>query len=270
MPPRRLSALAVALCAAGAAAEPPPTAVIVNLNHSRQLGAASGPSFLSFPKDTIPQAGRWLGLYCEKSACEVREADLAVMGGTIANCDGQQNFAESVYAFDNPVALFHGVNLPLGKVTTSLLATKAPAASRHYGDLRRAGQWQVKLNGKPFDILWLRMEQPKTPDQYLYRFYLSDGKTKQFIFSTSGPKAAGANGIVAPFVHWAGDLDWDGRLDLLVEIPYGLDDAADAQCQVSYRLYLSSQAQEGEVAHKAAQTSGVQPACACRKGRERN
>jgi hypothetical protein len=58
-------------------------------------------------------------------------------------------------------------------------------------------------------------------------------------------------------------MDGDGKTDLLVEIPYSMDDGDDAQCEVAYRLYLSSQAAEGEVLHKAAQTAGTQPACRC-------
>jgi hypothetical protein len=97
----------------------------------------------------------------------------------------------------------------------------------------------------------------------MYRYHLGDGATRQFIFSSFGDKEAAKGGSLTPFIHWAGDLDKDGKLDLLVEIPYGMDDGADARCQVAYRLYLSSQAADGEVLHKAAQTSGLRPACGC-------
>jgi hypothetical protein len=265
---RCLSSVAIALYAGCVAAEPPAAVVLVNHNHSRQFASVSGPYFHSFPKDTIPQAGTWLGLYCDKSDCELREATVAVMSGTLADCDDAEAFAETVYASGNPVAVFNGVNLVPGKVATVLLARKEPLASPHFVKLRKLGLWQAQLKGKPLGISWTRLPRPKSPDETMYRYHLGDGATKQFIFSSFGAKDGPKGGAVTPFVHWAGDLDKDGKLDLLVEIPYGMDDSADAHCQVAYRLYLSSRAAEGEVLHKAVQTSGTQPACGCRNGQQ--
>jgi hypothetical protein len=158
--------------------------------------------------------------------------------------------------------------MPLGKVPTALLARKEPSASAHFRQLRKLGQWQVKLGGQQLGMSWVRLPRPKSPDETMYRYHLGDGATKQFIFSSFGDKGAANGGAVTPFVHWAGDLDKDGKPDLLVEIPYGMDDGADTRCEVAYRLYLSSQAKEGEVLHKAAQTAGTQPACGCRSGQD--
>jgi hypothetical protein len=263
MLPRCLTSVAIAFYAGHVAAEPPAPVVVVNHNHSRQAASVKGPGFLSFPQGTMPQTGTWLGLYCDKAGCELREAAVTVMSGTIANCSSADEFAETVYASGNPVAVFNGVKLPLGKVATALLARKEPLASPHFLKLRRLGQWQAQLNGRKLGISWFRMVPPKSPDEYMYRYHVSDGTAKQFIFSTSGSRHKDVGGIVAPFVHWAGDLDRDGKIDLLVEIPYRLDDSAEARCQVTYRLYLSSLARDGEILHKAAQVVGPQPACGC-------
>lgn len=260
---RCLSSVAIVLYAGCVAAEPPAAAVVVNHNHSRQMAPAKGPHFQSFPKDTMPQTGTWLGLYCGKADCELREAAVTVMSGTIANCDDSEAYAETVYASGNPVALFNGVSLAPGKVATALLAKKEPSASPHFVKLRKLGLWQAQLKGKQLGISWVRLPRPKSADETMYRYHLGDGATKQFMFSSFGSKDGPKGGAVTPFVHWAGDLDKDGKLDLLVEIPYGMDDSADARCQVAYRLYLSFQAAEGEVLHKAVQTAGLQPACGC-------
>jgi hypothetical protein len=188
------------------------------------------------------------------------------MSGTLANCSDREKYAETIYAADNPVAVFNGVNLPIARVATVLLARKEPGTSAHYLKLRKVGQWQARLSGRQLEISWVRLPRPKSPNEYMYRYYLVAGATKQFIFSSFGRIDAEKGGTVTPFVHWAGDIDGDGKIDLLIEIPYGMDEGEDAQCQLAYRLYLSSQAAEGEVLHKAAQTAGTQPACSCRNG----
>ncbi len=265
---RSLTSLVIVMYAAGSFADAPTAAVVINRNHSHQLASWSGPHFPSFPRDTMPRDGTWQGLYCDDADCEVREATVAVMGGTMANCDDREQYAETIYAGGDPVAVFNGVSLPVGKVATALLARKAPDASPQFEDFRKVGVWYVQFNGQYVGISWVRMASPKSADEYLYRYYLVDGATKQFIFSSTGGRSEEAGGTVAPFVHWAGDLDRDGKVDLLVEIPYRLDRGAKARCQVSHRLYLSSLAQAQEILHKAAQTAGQQPACTCRLGRD--
>lgn len=261
MLPRRLPTIALALYAGCVAAEAPGPAVVIN--HGRLVATAKGPDFRSFPKGTLPQTGPWLGLYCDKAGCEIREATVAVMGGTLADCDDGDAYAETIFASGNPVAVFNGLRIPLGRVPTALLAKKAPNESGHFRTLRKVGQWQVKLRGRQLGMSWVRLPRPRVPDETMYRYHFQDGAAKQFFFSSFGAIDGDKGGTVTPFVHWAGDLDDDGRLDLLVEIPYGMTDG-DERCEVAYRLYLSTQAGEGEILHKSAQTTGTQPACVCR------
>jgi hypothetical protein len=258
---RRLSLVALALYAGLALAEPTTATVLVNHNLGKRQAAASGSYFHNFPQDTIPRDGAWLGLFCGKSGCEVREAVVTIMSGTVLNCNEGEGYAETIHVSGNPVAVFTGVDLRPGKVTTTLLATKEPPDSPHFNRLRKLGHWQVQLNGKPLTISWVRMLLPKAPDEVMVRYHVSDGATKQFVFSSRASKHADAGRGVTPFVHWAGDMDGDGKLDLLLEIPS--DNGDDDACEVSYRLYLSSRAADGEVLHKAAQTSGHKPGCGC-------
>jgi hypothetical protein len=263
MSPRCLSPFALALYAGCVAAEPPPPAVIVN--HSRQVAPARGPQFRSFPKGTMPQTDAWQGLYCDASGCEIGEATVAVMSGTLADCADGDAYAETVFAPGNPVALFSGLALPTGKVATVLLAKKAPDESAHFSRLRKLGLWQTRLKDQTLELSWVRLPRPKAPDEAMYRYHFVSGNAKQFFFSSFGPIDGEKGGSTTPFVHWAGDLDGDGKLDLLVEIPYGMAEDDEARCEVAYRLYLSSSAREGEILHKVAQTTGTQPDCVCRK-----
>jgi len=57
-------------------------------------------------------------------------------------------------------------------------------------------------------------------------------------------------------IEWIGDLDGDGKMDILLSLP-------DDNCGYDERLYLSSQAGQGEIVHKAAQLSGREAACGC-------
>lgn len=241
-----------------AAAETP--AAVVLVNHGQRLAASTGSYFHNFPQDTIPQALPWLGLFCGKSGCEVREAVVTVMSGTVANCNGEEEYAETIHVSGNPVAVFAGIKLPLGKVPTAQLATKEASESPHFKRLRKLGQWQVQLKGKPLIVSWVRMRLPKSSDEYMYRYHLGDGATKQFVFSSNGTEAD-VGGAVTPFVHWAGDMDGDGKIDLLMEIPSHMAD--DDSCAATYRLYLSSRATGAEILHRAAQATGRKPGCGC-------
>ena len=49
------------------------------------------------------------------------------------------------------------------------------------------------------------------------RYHLSDGATKQFLFAVNALGEYG--GETTPVIYWAGDMDGDGKLDLLMGIP---------------------------------------------------
>jgi hypothetical protein len=63
-------------------------------------------------------------------------------------------------------------------------------------------------------------------------------------------------GDTTPVVYWAGDLDGDGKADLLLAIP-------DDNCGYDERLYLSSGSDEGTLLRKAAHIAGREAACGC-------
>lgn len=259
---RRLLLVVSAIHVGGVVAAEPSSAVVL-VNHGPRLAASNAAYFHNFPRDTIPRTLPWLGLFCGKSGCELREAAVTAMSGTIANCNDPEAYAETIHASGNPVAVMAGIKLPLGKVPTALLATKDASDSGHFQRLRKLGQWQVQLKdktGKPLIVSWVRMRLPKSSDEYMYRYHFGDGEHKQFVFSSNGGEAD-VGGAVTPFVHWAGDLDGDGKVDLLLEIPAGA--AEGDACESDYRLYLSSLASGREILHKVSQTAGRKPGCGC-------
>lgn len=257
---RCASLIALGLFSGVAAAQPPAAAVLLNHNIKQRLSASASSYFDNFPQDAIPRAGTWLGLYCRKGGCELKEANVTIMSGTVPGCNDQEAYAETVHASGNPMAVFNGLDLPAGKVPTLLVATRSAQDSPHYKRLRKAGHWQVQMKGGLLGVSWIRMQLPKSPDKYQYRYHLGNGAAKQFVYSSVGSRAENG-GAVTPFVHWAGDLDGDGKVDLLVEIP--ADAAEGDACGSGYRLYLSSRAASGEVLHKVAQNAGRKPGCGC-------
>lgn len=257
---RHVSLIALVLVSGVAAAETAPPVALVNHNLKQRLAGSASPYFRNFAQDAIPRSGTWLGLYCRKGGCELKEANVTVMSGTVPGCNDQEAYAETVHASGNPLAVFNGLDLPVGKAPTLIVATREAQDSPHYKRLRKAGHWQVQMKGGLLGISWIRMQLPKSPDKYQYRYHLGNGVAKQFVYSSVGTKAENG-GAVTPFVHWAGDLDGDGKVDLLMEIPAGSSEA-DA-CESGYRLYLSSRAGSGEVLHKVSQIAGRKPGCGC-------
>ncbi len=94
----------------------------------------------------------------------------------------------------------------------------------------------------------------RLPDQGGFRYHLGDGTTRQFLFATAFEGHYG--GDTTPRVQWVGDLDGDGRADLLISLP-------DDNCGFDDRLYLSSVARPGQLMGLAARFAGRYPACGC-------
>lgn len=93
----------------------------------------------------------------------------------------------------------------------------------------------------------------KTPEGNR-RYHLSAARKKQFLFQVETEGHYG--GDTTPVVHWAGDLDGDGLVDLLIDLP-------GDNCGFDERLYLSKDAWPGKLVRKAAQVTGREAACGC-------
>lgn len=203
----------------------------------------------TYAKGTLPRQDNWFGLYCNGSDCEIRDATVSVKSSTAKNVLEEDEAIDVLYIDDGPLALFHGIALKHGKVVTWFKAEKPMHESRHYSQLRKLGRWQMPWGAAPLGISWVKL-----PEYGGFRYHISDGTVKQFMFATSLEGHYG--GDTTPFIHWVGDVDGDGKIDLLLSFP-------DDNCGFDERLYLSSLAAGKEFVRKAAQLSGREAACGC-------
>jgi hypothetical protein len=203
----------------------------------------------TFARGTFPRKGAWYGLYCNESGCEIRNAPVRITSSRAENVLGEKEPIDVFSTNDQPVALFYNVPIKPGKVTTWFVATKSMYESAHYSELQKLGRWKMPWGSKPLTI-----SRIKLPEYGGFRYHIGDGTQKQFMFRTELEGHYGGDNT--PFIHWVGDLDGDGMIDLILSLP-------DDNCGFDERLYLSSQAGDGVLLRKAAQLSGGQAACGC-------
>lgn len=230
---RTLAALLLTAAGVAGAAD---TAVIID----------SGKQFMPH---SIPRNAEWLGLFCQKLDCELRPIKVDVDAGTAKNVLDQNEDLDSVSYEGKPRAVFANLPLRPGKrVTWHVMDDEQYFGSPQYEKLRKLGKWNLPWGAQPLTLSWVKTAEGRK------RYHLTDGSTKQFMFAVDA--LGHYEGDTTPVVYWAGDLDGDGKIDLLLAIP-------DDNCAYDERLYLSSGAPEGTLLRKAAHTAGNQPACGC-------
>ncbi len=190
----------------------------------------------------------WLGLHCDGDRCEVRDADITVSASTATGVVDVDEPIDVLHGGEELLALFQGMATVPGPVPTWFRMRVVPYDSRQYTALLRLGRWEIPNPHAPLTLFSVTL-----PDQGGYRYHITDGVTRQFLFATDLTGHYGEPRI--PVVHWVGDLNGDGRPDLLLSIP-------DDSCGFDDRLYLSS-SEPGTLLIKAAQLSGWQSACGC-------
>ncbi|SFG85638.1 hypothetical protein SAMN05518865_12087 [Duganella sp. CF458] len=229
-------ALATLLLTAAGVAGAADTAVIID--SSRQ-----------FMPNSMPRNAAWLGLFCQKLECELLPAEVDISIDTAKDILEQDEELDRVTVQGKPLAVFANVPLKPGKVVTWHAMNDAQYfGSPQFEKLRKLGKWSMPWGTQPMALSWVKTAEERK------RYHLSDGTSKQFLFAVNASGEYG--GDTTPVVYWAGDLDGDGKLDLLMGIP-------DESCAYDERLYLSSGAAEGILLRKAAHTQGSQAACGC-------
>lgn len=200
----------------------------------------------TYARGTLPRTGPWLGLFCESADCELRTIRVSVAASEHENALGEFEETEELAALDKPIAIFHGTQLKAGPVTTW---RGVEPSGRAFGGTSVIGRWNVPDHHKPFELSWSEQANGEG-----YRYYLSHGAKKQMLVETALETHDGED--ISPIIHWVGDMDGDGKLDMLISV-------SGESCTYDFRLYLSSQAGKGELVGKAAQLSGDAPACGC-------
>lgn len=214
--------------------------------------AVAGPLVLTDPggayePGSLPAGRGWLALECGPAGCALRATGLQLSRQTVRHLDEFRVPLEIPRVKGSPLALFHGLALAPGPVVRWHGAEGD--VERASAQLRRLGRWAVPGDGRPLALSWVRL-----PDQGGFRYHLGDATTRQFLFATAAEGHYG--GDTTPRVLWAGDLDGDGRADLLLSLP-------DDDCGFDDRLYLSSMAGPGQLVGLAARFAGRHPACGC-------
>ena len=102
----------------------------------------------------------------------------------------------------------------------------------------------VKFGGKIFTLDHKCNKKPNANGLKDCKVYLNNGISTQFVASTSEGESDLAKTV---FLEWAGDIDRDGKLDLILRV--------DWYNNSSTQLYLSSQAKKTNLIKKVAEFS---------------
>jgi hypothetical protein len=202
----------------------------------------------NFAKGMFARDGTWQGLYCNALDCEIKSAQVTTSTAVKKDVSGEPVSVDALAVSGKPVALFPGGAFTTGKVDTWYREITSTPDATQIQKLRKLGKWQMPWGARPLAIFWV-----KTPEG-LMRYHVSDGVTKQFLFSLQAEDHYGND--TTPAIHWVGDLDGDGKLDLLLSF-------SDESCRIDERLYLSSHTGDGKLLRKAAQLHFVEVACGC-------
>jgi hypothetical protein len=224
------------MCAAAATAEPAAALGLVHMEDHQ------------YPEGTFARNAKWLGLFCEQMICELRDAKVRIKTGKVKDMEDQDEAVDLFEPEGNPQAVFSGTRLAAGKVSTWYVSPDKTGESAAASRLRALGRWSMPGGAVALTISWVKL-----PDDKGFRYHLSDGVTQQFLFAL--PARGDYGNVNYPVIRWVGDLDNDGKMDMLVSLP---DD-----CKYDQRLYLSSLAAKGEFVAKAAALAGGSAACGC-------
>ncbi|MFC0679500.1 hypothetical protein ACFFGH_16810 [Lysobacter korlensis] len=202
---------------------------------------------------------RWLALHVSADDAALIETTLEVRAveDALLDAPGERSGREVASRLEESgiVTYLRGPGLHAGPVVQAQRSTDttdqagAPPTTtltllaRHYRIERRCGP--------------ARTAQADDPEQLLCRFVLGDGRTEQVLFEAPAylePQGEGGAPVIVSDataeVLFAGDLDRDGRLDLIL-------DATDHYNVSRPTLLLSTQAQRGQIVGQAAQYESV-------------
>lgn len=193
------------------------------------------------PPQGVSSDRRWLGLFLRDTGGEQGPVASQLQRTTIKLVSHANRPVHNIVATPStPVLLLSGV--------PRLTPGPAITVSQH-GDLRNQLQLRYALGTAMYE---LRLETI-APDLCDAVVVLRSGKRSQRLFDMRRPSRADAQLICDDplfMVHWAGDLDRDGRLDLVATF--------SRKYTVHPRLlFLSSAARRGEVVAQAARYDGI-------------
>jgi hypothetical protein len=228
--------LAVAFVHQDADANPPKSRVLTPENYANHS------------RGSFPREGQWMALRCNKAGCQLAPEHVEIIEDQIPHLDEDLVPVEALLPQNPSVAVFHDLDLGTGMVTTSFWTDRSSYDSGARKSLQKLGVWSTTLGDTTYQLTSVRTATGTM------RYHLEGNGLKQLLFIT--PVTGKHEGDVTPFIRWAGDLDGDGRLDLVVTLP-------DDNCGFDDRLLLSANAKKGKLVTLAAQSAGRFAACGC-------
>jgi len=200
----------------------------------------------AFARGTFPARANWIGLFCAHDGCALRKTGVTIDASSALNILDEEEATEQLRFDGEPLALFADSPLPPGAVETVYRYDDANVT----GPLKSTGRWQIPWSHGALTMTWTA-----SSDGSEYTHRVSDGTRSQLLFTLPSEGHYGSDTSI-PSVIWAGDLDRDGRTDLLLSLP-------DDNCGYDQRLYLSSRAAGDELVALSARLEGRYPACGC-------
>jgi hypothetical protein len=200
----------------------------------------------SFHGDEVPAnaPGRWFALVVDPSGASLRpvRVSVVIVRDEIIDEEGEKTGKRiELSPGVDPIVLVRGIPaLKAGRVATALVEQPVDVGAR----------LEARLRDRLYSVAVRCVEIPPVEGQQQERcdLLLRAGAAEQVLFSY-GTYFDGNQRIWAsermPVVHWAGDIDGDGRLDLLL-------DTSDHYNVTEMRLYLSSRAKDGALVSEAA------------------
>ena len=204
----------------------------------------SGQVHILPPATTLPGRAHhedevWYALICDRK-CELKRVSLRTDAVTISPYDdpavpGQQLWTDEV----GVIALFQGLsNAVEGPVPTALHANMEP-----YPIPRGRGTLEIEVR---FAGQTLRIVPRLRHDPYdELRVYLESDDRRQALGDIPTPNTVDQTAKGPHLLYWAGDIDRDGKLDLLMGF------TSCAGVEQTYTLFLSSSAKAGDFVEKA-------------------
>lgn len=222
--------------------EPSPKDYNPNLIVNRNIQLAVG---------TIPRKAKWQGLYCNENICELKNIKIQINKNFVDYLYEEKVPLDKIEVPGDPIAIFPNTDFKIGKLPLfykSTIKVNASDETQIQNNKLKDGIWNMSWENPSFTLL--RTELNKDSFNYI----LSDGKKSQSLFEI--PKESIHGSDTTPIIHWIGDLDRDGKLDIILEIP-------DDNCKFDYRLFLSSKATKNEILKEYLRFTGTEEACGC-------
>ena len=225
---------------------------IIGVAHAQTPGDPELPLLVlhtarQFGEGVLPRQVPWQGLYCKGLTCVIRSASVRISTDKALNVLDEYERFDKLSTAGDPVSLFPASRLRPGPVKTWYRPPESGDEDGS-GQLRSQGTWHMPWGARP-----LKISRVKESENTV-RYEISDGVATQPLFRAA---LEGSNGEDwTPIIHWVGDLDRDGKSDLLIIIHPDV-------CMFDERLYLSSKTAEGDVLRLAARLESGEVPCGC-------